>query len=133
MTKQEPCPRGLLQRGLLVVLLGYALAIQLFVGAYFQQSMVAQALSGQFVICASHLDAGAGEQPVDQESKAQCLALCQLACGSTPALTTFLRDLPPHQPASLVIRWEGAYVPPTVAVLLHTPQARGPPALSMIA
>lgn len=132
MTKQEPSPSGLLQRGLLVVLLGYALAIQLFVGAYFQQSMVAQALSGEFVICSTHMGTASGEQPVDPQSKAQCLALCQLACGSAPALASFLRILPAHQPASLPIRWEGASSPSLVAALSHTPQARGPPSLSMI-
>jgi hypothetical protein len=130
MTRREPCPAGLLQRGLTIVLLGYALAIQLFVGAYFQQKMTVGALEGHAVICSSLVDLGFGEHPADDQDNAHCLALCQLACGAGPALADFLRDVPAHQPVSLAIRWEGRASHAAVPALYHAPQARGPPPVS---
>ncbi|MFD1746606.1 hypothetical protein ACFSE1_14125 [Rhizobium helianthi] len=124
----------LLGKGLTIVLLGYALVIQLFVGAYLQQSMVVQSLNGGFVICSSH--AGGipplQEQPADPEGKAQCLTLCQLACGVGPALQAHLRFLPSHAPDSFAIRWTRAVVGPGPSLAVLSPQARGPPANSMI-
>lgn len=124
----------LLCKGLTIVLLGYALVIQLFIGAYLQQSMVVAGLNGDLIICSSHGGAtsSSSEQPSDPAGKAQCLMLCQLACGAGPALDTHLRVLPSHSPNVLAIRWARPVVGagPSLAVL--APQARGPPANSMI-
>lgn len=132
---RESCPAGLLQKGLTIVLLGYALAIQLFVGAYFQQKMVVAALDGQAVICSSMSGIDLGDHPADDpagdQGKAHCLALCQLACGSGPALAAVLRDLPSHQPASQTLRFAAATVRAAVSTLYDTPQARGPPLISV--
>ncbi|MGE6743375.1 DUF2946 family protein [Allorhizobium pseudoryzae] len=138
MTTRDTCPPGLLQKGLTIVLLGYALAIQLFVGAYFQQKMVVAALDGEVVICSSMsglaigahpAEAPAGD-PADDQGKAHCLALCQLACGSSPALAAVLRDLPSHQPASQTVPFAAASARAAVSTLYDTPQARGPPLIS---
>ena len=50
---EEKAPAGLLGRSLTALLLSYALVLQLFIGAYFQQSMVVQALNGDFTTCSS--------------------------------------------------------------------------------
>jgi hypothetical protein len=131
MTKRAPSPPGLLQKGLTIVLLGYALAIQLFVGAYFQQKMAVEALEGHTVICSSISGLEIGDHPADDQGKAHCLALCQLACGSGPALVAFLRDLPPHQPASQTVRFAAATARAPVSTLYDTPKARGPPSVSV--
>lgn len=130
MGNEEQAPAGLLGRSLTALLLAYTLVLQLFIGAYFQQTMVVQALNGDFTICSTHLVGGASEVPEDHEGKAQCLALCQLACSIAPGLTTFLRVLPPHQPQSDAIRWQQAAVTVSLPTLLHAPKARGPPAIS---
>lgn len=126
----ERAPAGLLGRSLTALLLSYTLVLQLFIGAYFQQSMVVHALNGDFTICSTHMVAAEGETPGDHEGKAQCLALCQLACSITPVLTSFLRDLPPHQPVSQPIVWQSLAQAPPSAKPFHMAQARGPPAVS---
>ncbi|WP_165214409.1 DUF2946 family protein [Affinirhizobium pseudoryzae] len=134
MTTRDTCPPGLLQKGLTIVLLGYALAIQLFVGAYFQQKMVVAALDSEAVICSSMSGLAIGAHPADDpagdQGKAHCLALCQLACGSGPALAAVLRDLPSHQPASQSVPFATASARAAVSTLYDTPQARGPPLIS---
>lgn len=130
MGNEEQAPAGLLSRSLTALLLSYALVLQLFIGAYFQQSMVVQALNGDFTICSVHLGDGANESPADHDGKAQCLALCQLACGIAPGLTSFLRVLPPHEPQSHAIRWQQTEIEFPFPAALHAPQARGPPAVS---
>lgn len=131
MTTRDTCPTGLLQKGLMIVLLGYALAIQLFVGAYFQQKMVVAAFDGQAVICSSMSGLDIDDHPAEDQGKAQCLALCQLACGSGPALAAVLRDLPAHQPDSQTLRFATIPVHAAVSTLYDTPQARGPPSISV--
>ena len=137
MGTEDPAPAGLLSRSLTVLLLAYTLVLQLFVGAYFQQTLVVQALNGDFTICSTHLSYGPNaipadpsEVPADNGGKAQCLALCQLACGIAPGLTSFLRVLPAHQPHSHAIRWQQAAVALAIPLVLHAPKARGPPIVS---
>ncbi|KQZ63153.1 hypothetical protein ASD54_01890 [Rhizobium sp. Root149] len=127
---EEKAPAGLLGRSLTALLLSYALVLQLFIGAYFQQSMVVQALNGDFTICSTHLGSAAGEDPAGSEGKAQCLALCQLACGIAPGLASFLRILPPHEPTAQTIVWQAQAETPLSAKPFHAPHARGPPQLS---
>ena len=131
MTRRTLSPLGLLQKGLLIVLLGYALAIQLFAGAYLQLKMAVAAFEGRAVICSSLASLVPGEHPVHDEGNAHCLALCQLACGSGPVLVAFLRDLPPYQPASEPIRFAAGASHVALSVLYDTPQARGPPSISL--